>query len=303
MDYPIDVTLFPSRDKYQHAGAFPSELSPPEGRFLLVFVASGLTRGRLRLADGQTVFEASGKVYEGVLLLVPHGAVFENTFDEVTTEASALEFACPSLRLNPARRLCYVMAAKGGRGVSFQMARRMSTYDIAVLRPLAERVVYASGYAPGSARLFRGGLILQALLGHLVQVPPAKPTEFYDDPRLTLYHEIEAWPRAFKVEDVARRTGQTQASVRKSFKRAYGVTPQQMKTDQSLHLARYYILNTKSSFKRIALRLGFSSASYFTQFIRRETGKTPRDIRASGKFQKREGKRKRGRGSGETKTP
>ena len=60
----------------------------------------------------------------------------------------------------------------------------------------------------------------------------------------------------------------------------------QIKTKQSLHLAQYYMLKTKMSFKTIALRLGFGSASYFTQFIRRETGKTPRDIRASGQWQK-----------------
>jgi AraC-like DNA-binding protein len=49
---------------------------------------------------------------------------------------------------------------------------------------------------------------------------------------------------------------------------------------------------TKAQIKKIALRLGFGSASYFTQFIRRETGKTPRAIRASGKWQKRRKRKK-----------
>ena len=107
-----------------------------------------------------------------------------------------------------------------------------------------------------------------------------------------LFKEIEAQPRAFKVQNVAKRMGQTPERVVKGFKRTYGRSPQQFKTEQSLHLAQYYILKTKMSFKMIALRLGFGSASYFTQFIRRETGKTPRDIRASGKWQKRRERKK-----------
>ena len=292
MDYPFDVELLSTQHKYRHDGAFPTALSPPEGRFLLVFVASGLTRGVLRLADGQIAFETSGGLYDGAMVLVPHGAVLENTFDEISTEACVYEFACPSLRLNPARRLCYVMAAKGGRAVVFQMARRLSTYDVAVLRPAAERIAYAPCSPSGGSYWFRARLLLHALLAHLVQVPAGKTGGFFDDPRNALFKEIEAQPRAFTVQNAAKRTGQTPEGVVKGFKRTFGVSPQQFKTIQSAHLAQYYILKTKMSFKTIALRLGFSSASYFTQFIRRETGKTPRDIRASGKWQKRRERKK-----------
>ena len=292
MDYPFDVELLSTQHKYRHDGAFSTALSPQEGRFLLVYVASGLTRGVLRLADGQIAFEASGGLYDGAMVLVPHGAVFENEFDNISTEACVYEFACTSLRLNPARRLCYVMAAKGGRAVVFQMARRLSTYEVAVLRPISEDIAYVSPGSSGGAYWFRARLLLHALLAHLVQVPANKTGGLFDNPRNMLFKEIEAQPRAFTVQDAAKRTGQTPEGVVKGFKRTFGVSPQQFKTIQSAHLAQYYILKTKMSFKTIALRLGFSSASYFTQFIRRETGKTPRDIRASGKWQKRRERKK-----------
>lgn len=287
MNYPFDVELFPSRKAIGKVGAFPTEMSPPEGRFLLVYVASGMKRGVLRMADGQIAFKASGKLYESAMVLVPHGAVFENEFADDATEAYVYDFSCPSLRLNPARLRYYVMAAKSGRAVAFLMAQRLSTYDVAVLRSAADRIFYASCNPADGAIRFRGCLLLQALLAYLVQVPTSNSVWFFDDPRNTLYKEIEAQPRAFKVKNVAKRMGQTPGAVVKGFKTSHGRSPQQFKTEQSLHLAQYYMLQTKMSFKAIALRLGFSSASYFTQFIRRETGKTPRDIRASGKWQKR----------------
>ena len=287
MHYPFDVELFSSLKKFGNWRALPTEMSPAEGHFLLLYVASGMKRGVLRMADGQIAFEASGKLYESAMVLVPHGAVFENEFDDTATEAYVYDFACPSLRLNLARLRCYVMAAKSGRAVTFLMAQRLSTYDVAVLRPVADRIFYAS-FNPGDGAIwFRGCLFLQGLLAYLVQVPASKSEWFFEDPGNTLYKEIEAQPRAFKVKSVAKRMGQTPSAVVKDFKKSHGRSPQQFKTEQSLHLAQYYILKTKMSFKMIALRLGFGSASYFTQFIRRETGKTPRDIRASGKWQKR----------------
>ena len=96
----------------------------------------------------------------------------------------------------------------------------------------------------------------------------------------------------YVASGMKRGVWQTPSAVVKDFKKSHGRSPQQFKTEQSLHLAQYYILKTKMSFKMIALRLGFGSASYFTQFIRRETGKTPRDIRASGKWQKRRERKK-----------
>ena len=156
MDYPFGVELFPSQKKLNEMGAFPAEISPPEGHFLLVYVASGLKRGVLRMADGQIAFEASGKLYEGAMVLVPHGAVFENEFADDATEAYVYDFACPMLRLDQARLRGYVMAAKGGRAVVFQMARRLSTYDIAVLRPVSDRIFIASHSQSGGPKRFSG---------------------------------------------------------------------------------------------------------------------------------------------------
>ena len=90
---------------------------------------------------------------------------------------------------------------------------------------------------------------------------------------------LEADPRRVPILELAARLGMSPNTLRRRFRRFMNKNPQTFKTDHSLHLARYYILHTQLTFKVIAKRLGFSSASYFTTFIRQHTGKTPREMR------------------------
>lgn len=278
MNYWIEAELFPSAKAFGEYGTIPAELSPPEGRFTLLYVASGMKRGILRMADGRIAFAASGRLYEGAMVLVPHGAVFECGFAAGVAEAFAYELACPGLKLNRPR-MRYAMRVGDGRAVAMGMSVALSTYDIAVLRPLTDRIFQASFSQKGGARHLQGCLFLQTLLGYFITVRDR--VGYFDDPANTLFKEIEAQPRAFKVREAAKRAGRTPGGLVKGFRKAYGKTPQHVKTAQSLHLAQYYIIRTKLPFKTIAARMGFSSASYFTQFVRRTTGRTPRALRAA----------------------
>ena len=281
MNYWIEAELFPSFKAFGEYWTIPAELSPPEGRFTLLYVASGMKRGILRMADGRIAFAASGRLYEGAMVLVPHGAVFECGFAAGVAEAFAYELACPGLKLNKPR-LRYAMPVGDGKAVAMRMSVALSTYDIAVLRPLSDRIFQASHSQRGGARHLQGCLFLQALLAYFI--PVQERMGYFDDPANMVFKEIEAQPRAFKVREAAKRAGRTPGGVVKGFRKAYGTTPQRVKTAQSLHLAQYCIIRTNLPFRTVAARMGFSSASYFTQFVRRTTGRTPRELRAAGKW-------------------
>lgn len=278
MDGNLEIELFPALEMLPGKGGIPPAVSAPKGRFLLIFVASGMKGATMRFTDGTTAFRASGRLYEAVMMIVPHGAVFESEFDKQTTEAYVFDFSCSGLRCNP---FDYMFTLESSRGWSAIVSPvvQLTTYDISVLRPMAERIFKASFESVGSARHLRGCLFLQALLGHFLTATGARAYSEY--PAGNFFKEVEARPRAFTVKAAAKRMGFTRAGVVKLFKAASGgISPMRFKTAQSLHLALYSILETKMPFSVIAARLGFSSQSYFTQFIKRNTGKTPRELRA-----------------------
>ncbi len=84
-----------------------------------------------------------------------------------------------------------------------------------------------------------------------------------------------------KLGEMARELNHSPSWLRTRFKEATGATPRTVKQAQTLHLAKYYIRQTKLPFRQIALRLGMSSASYFSYYVRHHLGKTPRQLRAA----------------------
>lgn len=282
MDRTLEVELFPALEMLPGKGGIPARLSPPAGRLLLVFVASGLRRAALILDDGRVAFRATGRVQEAAMLMVPPGAVFESEFGNGVTEAYVFDFSCPGIRMS-ATGDSLVLESARGTSARAALAVRLTAYDVAVLRPMAERVFRASFEARGGARHLRGCLFMQAMLGHFVSATGAQG--FSDPPEHILFKEIEASPRAFTVKNAARRMGFSCNGLSRLFMRKFhGATPTEVKTKQSMHLAKHYLLETTLPFKAVAARLGFSSQSYFTQFVKRNSGRTPREIRAEGKW-------------------
>ncbi|MBQ6245847.1 MAG: helix-turn-helix domain-containing protein, partial [Kiritimatiellae bacterium] len=143
---------------------------------------------------------------------------------------------------------------------------------------IAQRA-FSSSFAPtGGGRHLKGTVLLLSLLTNLF-TGPARTGDEDNPPELRVEKALEADPRRVPIKELAARLGMSPNTLRRRFRRFMNKNPQAFKTDHSLHLARYYILHTQLTFKVIAKRLGFSSASYFTTFIRQHTGKTPREMR------------------------
>ncbi|MBQ6925204.1 MAG: helix-turn-helix transcriptional regulator, partial [Kiritimatiellae bacterium] len=92
---------------------------------------------------------------------------------------------------------------------------------------------------------------------------------------------IEMKGHRVKLGEMARELHHSPSWLRARFRVERGSTPGKAKQAQTLHLAQYYIQQTKLPFRQIALRLGMSSASYFSYYVRRHLGKTPRQLRAA----------------------
>ena len=275
-----EIELLDARRWYRSAP--PETPFAPEGRdFLLLFVASGLRRGHLHLPDGRNPYRVPPQGAEGLLLLVPPGAEFQGVFAAVETEARAFSFRCPALRADDIRpRL--LIDGPDGAVQAVDLVTRLPAYDVAILRPLSEDLASLAGSdRPWGASLKACGILFAILTWLFVGAESA--VGYQGSPGMSLEKLIEAGPRGTTLTEMARELGHSPNWLRRHFKNLIGCTPSNYKTRQTLHLARYYILRTRMPFKEICRRLGISSPSVFSRFIRQQTGKSPRALRAEGR--------------------
>ena len=262
-----------------HKSAPPETPFAAEGQdFLLLFVASGLRRGHLHLPDGRNPYRVPPQGAEGLLLLVPPGAEFKGVFSAVATEAHAFSFRCPALRADDIRpRLLF--DGPDGAFQAVDLVSRLSAYDVTILRPLVEEMAMLAGPGRTWGASLKACCILFAILTWLF-VGTESAADYLASPGLSLEKLIEAGPRGMTLAEMARELGHSPNWLRRHFKSQIGCTPSNYKAKQTLHLARYYILRTQMPFKEICRRLGISSQSVFSRFIRQQTGKSPRALRA-----------------------
>ena len=278
----IEVLSAHAELRGRDGGGIAPETAPGEGRFALLAVLSGMVRGEMRLADGRMPFKTS-KGYDGcAILLVPPGGVFRSKFAAGETEAFVFEFACPSLAAQPSRMRLGLQCG-AGMVMSLFFAATLSNYDAAILRPTAWRA-YKDIVVPGTdGRRLRGVINFMALLSQLFVVP--RNMEYWGSPAVVLQKSIEANPRASTVIGMSRKLGCSANTLRRKFsERTPGMSPSDYKVEQTLHMMRYYILETTLPFKAVARQIGFKSASHFTRYSVRYLGATPRAIRAAGRF-------------------
>ncbi len=83
------------------------------------------------------------------------------------------------------------------------------------------------------------------------------------------------------VDDVVKHLGVSDSLVRKRFRTVYGTSLRDVIIDMRLKAAMSLLAKTNASVHSIALRTGFSSDAYFTNFFRRMTNTTPSAFRAT----------------------
>ena len=262
-------------------GEVPASFAPQGGCFMLLYFASGLMSAAMRLASGRVFHRIAGILTEGYMFLVPPGATLDVSVEMESVEASVVEFRCPQLRFNVSNAR-YGLACPDGSRQAVKSFTKLSSYDVALLRPIVEDACKNLQHPPGGARHLFGTINFHLALSKLFVIP--RNAKYWGTPGVILEKTIEANPVTIKVKDMARRIGCTPAGLRKSFKALAGLEPSMFKRRETLHFARYWILETRLPFKTIAERMGFKTASYFTRYIAHHTGKTPRQIRASGRW-------------------
>lgn len=81
------------------------------------------------------------------------------------------------------------------------------------------------------------------------------------------------------VGDLARDLGITATHLSRACKSASGLSAAEILTERSLHRARTLLSDSDHAISHIADHLGFGSPAYFSRFIQRHTGQSPRDLR------------------------
>lgn len=103
------------------------------------------------------------------------------------------------------------------------------------------------------------------------------------DPRvLAALRELDRhdWRTPFREKNIAAAAGLSAGHLDRLFVQQLGLTPRAYLQKRRLESAVATLADTTVPAKKIAYDLGFSSASHFTHWLRRATGKSPRQVRS-----------------------
>lgn len=151
---------------------------------------------------------------------------------------------------------------------------------------------YAMQVIPASAEM---GTHLEALSENLHVTPAtvahlyailgeALPTmrEVEQDPKKELYDKARAYIHAhpdLRVPDLARHCGMSESGLYAFFRTYANTTPIAEKNRLLVKRAITLLASTDLSIEVISERIGFQSVAYFRKAVKRETGKTPTELR------------------------
>lgn len=118
-----------------------------------------------------------------------------------------------------------------------------------------------------------------------------------------LIHEQAACPQ-IAWEEMSRQLGVSYSSLRKNFMEIVGLSPGQYHLSLRQRQAVDLLRNSNSSITAIAESFGFDSIYYFSRFIKKRTGLSPRALRSLGEHRAEEPpKGRKGRVRTTTKKP
>ncbi|MFA6959405.1 MAG: AraC family transcriptional regulator [Opitutaceae bacterium] len=102
------------------------------------------------------------------------------------------------------------------------------------------------------------------------------------DPRvLAALRELDRhdWRKPFREKTLSAAAGLSAGHLDRLFVQQLGLTPRAYLQKRRLESATATLADSSIPAKKIAYDLGFSSASHFTHWLRRATGKSPREVR------------------------
>lgn len=249
-------------------------------RFTLAFIGSGLEGCTATLGVARHLRVPGGNSGTGMLLLFPPGARITFRWGRMELlEAFFYHFDCDGMRLDGPGGGFALAGGAGGTPALLSKIAFLSPDRLARLRPLAQ-TTWENSFGMDAARL-SATWSFPALLSEMVvragdvnYYSPLPPAE-----RLRIYMESDPmWKKG--VVEMARDIGVPLTTLRDAFKRQFGMTPMEWREKRRLRRALYYIRETQLPFKAIGERLGMAGRGYLGAYVRRLTGKTPRQLRA-----------------------
>lgn len=93
-----------------------------------------------------------------------------------------------------------------------------------------------------------------------------------------MHNHLSCW----SVSELALKTGYTTSGFEKKFKRVFQKSPHKWMTKQKKREIFHVINQTSMSITQISDLFGFSSTSNFNDYVKRNFGKPPGQLRAGG---------------------
>lgn len=261
-------------------------------RFQLVYLAGGMLSGGVRLPDGEWLYRNSGEMTESRMLLVPPGGSFLGEFDQLAREFAVFEFDCEGLRYDVEHR---VFNWPLGEGSSQQLTPclPLKAHEVLRLRPAVTMIHERFEHDPASPGLrLAAAMGVVGLLAWLLVLPDCPPSERGMSPAARLKALIDRKPGwTVPMTTMFKKIGRSPQTLRREFRREFGVTPMRYREQKRRHIAFSYIRATRLPLKVICERLGMKSPTHLSIYIRRVTGKTPRELRAEAQTGRRRASR------------
>lgn len=262
--------------KWAWRHTFPAKIVTED--WMLVFAASGLASATVSMPPRRRLFTFAGDKNTSVLFLVPPGATLRWRFVKECVEIIRFHFHSQELAFDAATGDIRFGCAGIG-DIELRQARYLHAYETLRYRPLFQEVA-ESCFMDNVVERFFATLSFPALLALMTK---ARYGHFYSMPLgdagvVKAIFESEIVGRK-TIDETARSIGRSAPHVRRAFAKRFGRLPSKYRDDLRLKRALDYIRRTQIPFKEIGTILGMKGRGYLSAYVKRKTGKTPRELR------------------------
>ena len=257
-------------------------------RFQLIYLASCMVSGGVRLPNGEWLYKNNGEITESRMLLVPPGGSFLGEFNQPAQEFVVFEFDCDELQYDADHRI-FNLPLGDGSCQQLTPCLPLMAHEVLRLRPTVATTHERFKHDPASLGLkLAAAMGVVGLLTWLLVLPDCPPSERDMSPAARVKALIDKEP-GWKVPmtTMFKKIGRSPQTLRREFRKEFGVTPMRYREQKRRHIAFSYIRATRLPLKVICERLGMKSPTHLSIYIRRVTGKTPRDLRAEAQSKRR----------------
>ena len=250
-------------------------------RFQLVFLASGMVKGGVELPDGDWLYKNDGEITDSRLLLIPPEGSFHGEFYPVSSEYFVFEFDCPELSYDVERRV-FILPSGDGSSQDLTPCLTLLAHEVMHLRSAVATIHERFTHVPSSAGLkLAAEMEIAGLMTWLFVLPDCPPSEKSMSPSARLKALIDKDPGwRVPMADMFKKVGRSPQTLRREFRKEFGVTPLLYREQKRRDVAFCYIRATRLPLKVVCERLGMKSPTHLSIYIRRITGMSPRQLRS-----------------------